>query len=114
MSKPVFPSKLSPATRGWGWIIFLWIAIAMTSGWSALGAPAAEAASHSAINLHAEAAEHHGLPSAAPRFRIPGTPLEITNSMIIIWVVALGIIVFARIATARMKDVPEGAQNFWE
>jgi F-type H+-transporting ATPase subunit a len=37
-----------------------------------------------------------------------------TNSMIVTWVVALGIIVFAQIATRKIKDVPEGAQNFWE
>ena len=27
---------------------------------------------------------------------------------------ALGIIVFAQIATKNIKDVPDGAQNFWE
>ncbi|MEO7319901.1 MAG: F0F1 ATP synthase subunit A [Chthoniobacteraceae bacterium] len=37
-----------------------------------------------------------------------------TSSMIVTWVVALGIIVFAQIATRKIKDVPEGAQNFWE
>jgi F-type H+-transporting ATPase subunit a len=40
--------------------------------------------------------------------------LPITNSMIVTWVVALGLIIFAQVATRRMKDVPEGAQNFWE
>ena len=34
--------------------------------------------------------------------------------MIVTWVVALGIIIFAQIATRKIKDVPEGAQNFWE
>ncbi len=37
-----------------------------------------------------------------------------TNSMIVTWLVALGIIIFAQIATRNIKDVPEGAQNFWE
>ena len=37
-----------------------------------------------------------------------------TSSMIVTWVVALGIIIFAQIATRKIKDVPEGAQNFWE
>ncbi len=34
--------------------------------------------------------------------------------MVLTWVVALMIIVFARIATRNIKPVPEGAQNFWE
>jgi F-type H+-transporting ATPase subunit a len=38
----------------------------------------------------------------------------ITNSMVVSWVVALGLIVFARVATRDMKRVPEGAQNFLE
>jgi F-type H+-transporting ATPase subunit a len=38
----------------------------------------------------------------------------ITNSMLVTWIVALVIIVFARIATRNIKEVPEGAQNFWE
>ena len=44
--------------------------------------------------------------------QIPG--ISPTNSMIVTWLVALGIIVFAQIATRNIKDVPEGAQNFWE
>jgi F-type H+-transporting ATPase subunit a len=38
----------------------------------------------------------------------------ITNSMVVTWAVALGLIVFAQIATRRMKDVPDGAQNLLE
>jgi F-type H+-transporting ATPase subunit a len=38
----------------------------------------------------------------------------ITNSMAVTWAVALGIIIFARVATRRMQEVPAGAQNFWE
>ena len=38
----------------------------------------------------------------------------ITNSMLVTWIVALGLILFARIATRRMREVPAGAQNFWE
>ena len=37
-----------------------------------------------------------------------------TNSMIVTWLVALGIIIFAQVATRNIKEVPEGAQNFWE
>lgn len=55
----------------------------------------------------------HGLtPYAVPVFQIG--PLPVTNSMILMWAVALVILVFARIATAKMREVPQGAQNFWE
>jgi F-type H+-transporting ATPase subunit a len=38
----------------------------------------------------------------------------ITNSMVVSWIVAVALIVFAQVATRHMKPVPEGAQNFWE
>lgn len=38
----------------------------------------------------------------------------ITNSMLVSWIVALGLIVFAQLATRKMKQVPSGAQNFSE
>lgn len=34
--------------------------------------------------------------------------------MLVTWVVALGLIGFARLATRKMQEVPSGAQNFWE
>jgi F-type H+-transporting ATPase subunit a len=58
---------------------------------------------------------HHGLPPAAPE--IPGFkigPLHVTNSMVVTWVVALTILLLARTATRTMKEIPDGAQNFWE
>ena len=61
---------------------------------------------------HAEEAEH-GLPAPAPEIFSIG-PLKVTSSMIVTWIVTIGIILFARIATAKMREVPEGAQNFWE
>ena len=38
----------------------------------------------------------------------------ITNSMVVSWIVAIGLIVFTQFATRDMKAVPDGAQNFWE
>src|SRR5215467_12447564 len=38
----------------------------------------------------------------------------VTNSMVVSWMVAVGLILFAQAATRHMKPVPEGAQNFWE
>jgi F-type H+-transporting ATPase subunit a len=57
--------------------------------------------------------EEHGLsPKALEIGRVFGFP--ITNSMIVSWIVALVLIVFARMATRRMNQVPRGAQNFFE
>src|SRR6266403_3044260 len=38
----------------------------------------------------------------------------ITNSMLVTWIVAAGIIVFAQMATRKIKPIPSGLQNFWE
>jgi F-type H+-transporting ATPase subunit a len=65
-------------------------------------------------------AGEEGLPAAAPRIdvghylRIGEGKIVVTNSMILTWVVALFIIIFAQVATRNIKAVPEGAQNFWE
>lgn len=60
----------------------------------------------------AEKEESHLPPSAVEIARPLGFP--ITNSMVVSWAVALGLIVFARVATRNMKQVPDGAQNFLE
>jgi F-type H+-transporting ATPase subunit a len=58
---------------------------------------------------HAE----EGLPAHAVEVgHLAGFP--ITNSMVVTWIVALGLIIFAQIATRNMKEIPSGAQNFWE
>jgi F-type H+-transporting ATPase subunit a len=73
---------------------------------------AAAAAQGADAGGHGEG-EHHGLPPAAvPLFHIG--PLPVTNSMVVTWVVALGLIVLARRAMRQVRDVPEGGQNFWE
>jgi len=57
--------------------------------------------------------EEHGLSQKAEEItRFLGFP--ITNSMIVSWIVALCLIIFAQLATRNMKQVPEGAQNFLE
>jgi F-type H+-transporting ATPase subunit a len=66
-------------------------------------AHAAEAAGH----------EEHGIPSRATEIGHIGS-WPITNSMLLTWIVALGLIVFAQLATRNMKAVPSGLQNFWE
>ena len=88
------------------------LAVTLPSGWASEGVvvglePATEAAA-----THA-AAEHHGLPQKAV---VVGhfLGLPITNSMVVTWIVAAALILFARIATRKMQAVPSGAQNFWE
>ena len=49
---------------------------------------------------------------AAPLVQIG--KFAITNSMLVTWIVAAGVIVFAQIATRRIKPIPSGLQNFWE
>src|SRR6516165_3053586 len=57
--------------------------------------------------------KEHGLPQQAVEIARPlGFP--ITNSMVVTWIVAAGLIVLARVATRDMKRVPDGAQNFLE
>lgn len=88
----------------------LWLACPM-AGWAVEAVPTttpeAAAAGH----------EEHGLPEMAVEIARINTPFGaffITNSMVVSWIVAAGLIIFAQLATRRMKDVPDGAQNFWE
>jgi F-type H+-transporting ATPase subunit a len=63
----------------------------------------------------AEHGEHEkgGIPLNAVKLNAQRA-ISPTNSMILTWIVGLGIIIFARIATRRIKEVPDGVQNFWE
>src|SRR5689334_10381039 len=55
----------------------------------------------------------HGLSQKAVEIaHLFGFP--ITNSMVVSWIVALGLIIFAQVATRHMKLIPIGAQNFFE
>ena len=57
--------------------------------------------------------QQHGLPQQAVEIARPfGFP--VTNSMVVTWIVALGLMLFAQLATRRMKEVPDGLQNFLE
>jgi F-type H+-transporting ATPase subunit a len=60
----------------------------------------------------AAASAGHGIPQSAQS--LGGEGGFVTNSMVVTWVVALGLIVFAQSATRNMKRIPAGAQNFWE
>ncbi|HWM24258.1 MAG TPA: F0F1 ATP synthase subunit A [Chthoniobacterales bacterium] len=62
---------------------------------------------------HAEKKEKHVIP-LKPDVICHVGPLAVTNSMVVTWIVAAGILVCARLATRKIKPVPAGLQNFWE
>jgi F-type H+-transporting ATPase subunit a len=55
----------------------------------------------------------HGLSQKAVEIARPFS-FPITNSMVVSWVVAIGLIISSRLATRNMRQVPGRAQNFWE
>jgi F-type H+-transporting ATPase subunit a len=62
---------------------------------------------------HPSKPAEHGLSAKAVEIARPfGFP--ITNSMVVSWIVAAGLIIFAQFATRNMRQVPSGAQNFLE
>ena len=66
-----------------------------------------------AVPTEAAAPAEHELPAKAVEIGRPfGFP--VTNSMLVTWIVALGVIISAQVAMRNMKAVPDGAQNFWE
>ena len=57
--------------------------------------------------------EHEGVSLKAEEiFRVG--KFSVTNSMLVTWIVAAGIIVFAQAATRNIKTIPDGKQNFLE
>src|SRR5207244_13544379 len=72
--------------------------------------------------LSASAIAAEAGPAEASEAAVPLRPAElvhigkfaVTNSMLVTWIVAAGIIVFAQIATRRIKPIPSGIQNFWD
>ena len=61
---------------------------------------------------HATTEEHHLSLKPVVLFEIG--KLAVTNSMVVSWIVAAGIIVCAQLATRKIMPVPQGLQNFWE
>lgn len=57
--------------------------------------------------------EHEGVP-LKPDVLVHLGKLAVTNSMVVTWIVAAGIIFGAQAATRNIKPVPTGGQNFWE
>ena len=70
------------------------------------GATAAEGVAPAAVPAE------HGIPQKA--LGLGREEGFVTNSMLVTWMVASVLILFARMATRQMQEVPAGAQNFWE
>jgi len=67
----------------------------------------------SSFAAEAGTTEHEGV-SLKPQMLVQFRGFGITNSMLVTWLVAAGIIVFSQIATRQVKAIPNGIQNFWE
>jgi F-type H+-transporting ATPase subunit a len=81
-----------------------------TSSNSAAKSNQAEEAVHPAVNT---GSDEQGLTQEANEIaRLFG--MAITNSMVVTWITALGLIVLVRIATRHIEPVPHGLQNLWE
>ncbi|MCE9562811.1 MAG: F0F1 ATP synthase subunit A [Planctomycetes bacterium] len=97
-------------TLRFGAALLLFVAVFGSPG---SGAVFAQSTDKGAVRTAKPMPKEHGLTQeAVPITRIFGLP--ITNSMVVTWITALGLILFARYATRKMKQVPDGAQNFWE
>jgi F-type H+-transporting ATPase subunit a len=93
-------------------LINIAILLLFLAGWPLAALQAQTGAETAVPAAKAEPAEQ-GLPTAAPDVFSKGS-FHVSNSMLVTWLVAIAIIVFAQYATRKMKDVPEGAQNFLE
>jgi len=111
MSNPAFTIQLPAFFGRWLRLITLIVALATCFGLPALAVDGEKSAAPVELGAHAQH-EHHGLTPDAPLIDLG--IFKVTNSMIATWIVAIGIIGFAQFATRSIKDVPDGAQNFWE
>jgi F-type H+-transporting ATPase subunit a len=117
MSHLVFTHRPPPTGSRWRRFLVLLLALGMVGALPAIsalgqeGKPAAEQIEAAAPSAHGDA-HHEGLTTYAPLIDLG--VFQVTNSMIVTWIVAVLIIIFAQYATRQIKDVPDGAQNFWE
>ena len=95
------------------------LAVSLVLGSLSVACPIALAGEQATIaepNASAPAAvpepAERGIPNNAVRLPVLGK--FVTNSMLVTWIVAAGIIVLAQRATRQINQVPQGAQNFWE
>jgi F-type H+-transporting ATPase subunit a len=105
-----FTTKLVPLLLAAAFIslgVSLTFAANRESGIASVVSPQAEPAA-----VASERAEHALSQKAEEIARFLN--FSITNSMVVTWTVAVGLMVFAHVATRNMKPVPGGIQNFFE
>jgi len=102
------------------WLTVMLVALAATlsvatgpTSRSASAATQANSVSQASLANQPLKTEEHGLSAKAVEIARPFN-FPITNSMVVSWIVALSLILFAQVATREMKQVPGGAQNFLE
>jgi F-type H+-transporting ATPase subunit a len=104
-------------------LVLILVGITGWAAWAASGVAPAGAEVGTAAELqeleahgdggHGDEHGRHELPAyAVELFKIG--PFRVTNSMVVTWIVALTLILSVRMATRRIREVPTGAQNFWE
>src|SRR5262249_21895276 len=67
----------------------------------------------SSFAAEAGATEHEGV-SLKPQLLVEFRGFGITNSMLVTWIVAAGLIILAQTAMRNPKAIPGFRQNFWE
>jgi len=98
LSKPKFMRRFLP-------LVLILLVLCALGGF----APAAVAAEPT----HEATEEHESVP-LKPDILVHVGKLAVTNSMVVTWIVAAGILLCAQLATRKIKPVPSGLQNFWE
>ena len=53
-------------------------------------------------------------PSPPPEVLLHIGPVAVTNTIFTAWIVIIILVLFVYFSVRRMRDVPSGAQNFWE
>jgi F-type H+-transporting ATPase subunit a len=91
--------------------LFLSLIALMLFGFGGLAAAAAAA---EPVSANASTAEQHEAVPLKPAILFRIGKFAVTNSMLVTWIVAAGIIVAAQAATRKIEPIPKGAQNFWE
>lgn len=114
MKEQGFSVRRSGRTKAWALILvclLLMSAAALAFG-AESDAPLASSGALAYTPAAANQPEQPMLPRAHVIARLGW--FQITNSMVMTWIVALGLILFSQLATRKMKLIPAGLQNFWE
>jgi F-type H+-transporting ATPase subunit a len=94
-------------------VVAVFIGISADLTWAVMAEAQITPAISQAADTASPETKEHGLSTKAVEIARPFN-FPITNSMVVSWIVAVSLILFAQLATRSMKQVPTGAQNFLE